>query len=506
MGILDAAANLLYKNSVWMGDLLNRIDVSRNTRQYEEMTSDFLASSSIKELKNFLRNYHFTESITSLLNFVVEDLISKASFVVNVKESEGSEIDKELSNEVSKYLQDIRLRDVILKDLNEHIYLGQYSYYLDEVNRKIYKLTKPDEGTIISTGDRIIALIYDESTNDNSYSLSSDSKNIIKSPNLITYFYKKEVIKKISYGELENKESILKELGELDKIKFLPKSISLMEGFVGRSLIDSVIYRIYQMMLREFQIDLLSIKDTLKQEIILANISPNVRDASAVADALTSIESAVNFSDFSFSVSKPEEMLNRIIYYFQHAIKVVPSLQSISSFDTMERDRITEKKERLERERDEIEKNILNNLGIPDELFSGSSNRWETMSRSSRFMTLIDSILNSEIMLVKRVCEDYIRHQKKIQTPYIVEFNISSSNVIINNTMQNQAAILEDKVRGFMNIIREAIAFAKDPNIDSQLVIDYIRSQIAMIDPVASKLIKEKWVEPKDTSGGDSSW
>jgi len=40
-------------------------------------------------------------------------------------------------------------------------------------------------------------------------------------------------------------------------------------------------------------------------------------------------------------------------------------------------------------------------MGIPEELFGGTSNRWEVISRSSRFYTFIKSILNQIVVTYK---------------------------------------------------------------------------------------------------------
>jgi len=433
-----------------------------------------------KEILDTMAGFHFVESIESLIVSTLHDLLVKSSLKPSVVNNEGKH-QEDLEKKFDAYIKKLKIRNRILKDLKDHVYYGHRVYYIkDDV---LYKIDNSDTSKIIFQGNDLVGV----KLADADMMSEENSKKVLKSEEVAVFMYDPVTIK-----ELKLNDQVQQELG---LSKDMPKFVVVAEGYQGRGIFDACIYRIYQILLKEFQADLLCMKQTLQSDIVMANVNMQDQNAIKVGQTINNIEAALNFSDFTYSSKNPLDLLTRIVYYFTHQVKVVPSLPGIAGFDKINHPDNQEKRSNLLAEIVDSKKETLNEVGIPEELFSGQSNKWEVLSRSSRFVTLIANLLAAEADMVINVCKSKFKEELRDQE-YTISLAINSSNIILNNTMQNQSDILQRKISNYVSIIDGTSKLADgNPNIDGQKLITYIKQQIAMIDPDANDFINETYTK-----------
>jgi len=475
-----------------MSDLMNNFDdswyakiVDQSMISADKTNGNWFQINSIAPvpLLDFMEGYHFLESILKLYHSIILDILSKSSFKSTITDINGV---RKIAFEttVDSEIKASKLKSVILRDLKCHLYRGSSGYHYNRTGKKIYKIKDMGNGLVFRQGD--VIKFYSPS--------GLSEKDIVLPPNLITYIQNPYVFNEYTRAEVERND-YLKIFNKSDA----PKNAIILEGLKGRGVVNDVMERMYQLALHEFQLHLLIYKEALRQDLLIANINQRGNNRAKIEEAMNDIEAGLSFADIAVSVSSPQVAFQKAVKYFQNSVKVVPSNEAIASLEPFDRLKESDKIERLSSQIERERKQILEDLGIPEELYSGSSNRWEVISRSSRLLSSIQSLLADEISVFKQFAYDTLRREfptEKI-SDYNIEFSVSQSNVIINSTMSSQMEVLSQKMRTVADLLESLTRLEGNAAVDHDEYVVWVKNQLEAIDPTSSNFIKVKTKDNK---------
>lgn len=270
--------------------------------------------------------------------------------------------------------------------------------------------------------------------------------------------------------------------------------ISYSTGF---GILDDAQTLMFEHMIKYLMRLLLSVKDTIRPDILVATMtSKQSGSADKVATALQNIEAMVNNGEnmLDFRNVDPSAMVNIIFTAVLNQIKVVPGLESYTDLRLLEQPDFKEKLTKLAEDLKDGKSSIANIIGIPEELTEGNSNRWEAMSRSSRFLTLISSKLTSISTPVKELALNRYRvltNDKTASNLEAVGVALDANNVISNQNFNAQNEVLLAKLRSFEEMLTTLTNISKTGLIDIGKLVPWYKEQIGSLDPTLPAVLED---------------
>jgi hypothetical protein len=366
---------------------------------------------------DFLETYHYVDVLLSILSSTIAEAITSTDFKISVENDSSGEME----NCIEEFFKTIHLKEVILADLRSFIYRGKYFYAVDYKNNLLRRVVNPFDVRVVERRGDPCGYLY--------------GKKFIDNFKGISYYYVKDSLEQIPRDKVQQ-EGIRVPKEDLNDKSEMGKFIVDYSIFEGKSLFRSQLLRIYQLYITEYSSYYLSLRESVRPDIIAMNMTASRKNMNQAANSAVKIESLLNVpGSLIGNVIDPLAFINELTYTLMNNIKVVPNVDSYSTMQPIDLPDSTSKRERLENEIERMTKQILANLGIPEEIYMGSSNRWEVMSRSDRYMTLNKDILNSIVRFIKQLAVN------KLITTYNKKFDLTqiNFNIEINNFMANYA-------------------------------------------------------------------
>ena len=84
-------------------------------------------------------------------------------------------------------------------------------------------------------------------------------------------------------------------------------------------------------------------------------------------------------------------------------VVVMPEHENYTNFDVLDLPSLNEKIERLSNAQISQRHKIFTNKGIPEGMFEGMGNKWDTLADASRFLTEVSDLLDSVIDFIKSI-------------------------------------------------------------------------------------------------------
>jgi hypothetical protein len=256
---------------------------------------------------------------------------------------------------------------------------------------------------------------------------------------------------------------------------------------------------------------LLTIKELINPIIFLISVGRET-DSGKATELARSVELLINnytdsssFLSGSFSI---HELMNLLI----DNIKVLPDYNdSMRNMGALDIDRLIDKLEKLRNDQKDKKDEILNQIGIPPDLFTGNMNRWEAIQRSDRLKSkvkgIIDSIKQSMQVMACNIIYTYTGCECE---PSDIEINtFAKTSIEYANATENADMVqsLTDSVSNIMRTIKDVSEDYKFVDTDKWL--DLMKQQLNNIGPEFNELITEesKKAFKKDLKDdGDGGW
>lgn len=452
----------------------------------------------VASLKPILKEYPLTKMIVGIYTSMIKDIIGKSPF--EIKLTSNDEDHPTLQNSLNEYLKDIKFKEFILENLSDALYEGSYaSYCYSDKDR--WKSVPIKCATnlvqVIDSGDIKWYIVSDSSYSSDLYSaeLGKDNPKIIDAKNILYVGFDKKPVKELSKKELKKYSSV--NLPNTFENNYVVK----LQYKVGRGVCDDILSLLFEHMLTYLMKLLLSIRNIVRPDVFLARIgdTEEEEDITQIGEALRNIESLLNntSNQSDFRVADPSSMLAMIYTSMLNMIKVVPSIANYTELEKVDLPDLTDKLRQLEENLDKVRQSIANQMGIPDELMSGQSNRWEVVSRSSRFLTAINDKLNDISRSVKDKVIQYAKDTFNKSLTYAdLDLVLDTSNIIFNQEANSRQIVMSELIGNIAKILSDVESINSTGAVDPDMVYDYVKKQFSNLDPEIPKFIIGRPQEP----------
>ena len=450
-----------------------------------------------RELYDFLWNYSFLKQILKRIKSTISDVINKSSFKVSLGDDKTTE-----SEEVDKFLGELNLIEVIKMDLSTMLYHGNYGYKINFDENRVERLVSAVDVLTEDTYCKDRRLVIDN-WNDN-----DNSGHFV----LLPYQYDPEIVDNVTEldahleetpdpNSLDEKARYLKDHPNADKI--IKHSI-----YKGTGVLDSVIYLLLLLYLKELLADLLGLKDTMRPDILTARVNDDKTDEVKIVQAMNDIEALVNQGSPSSSgdtsglsmFTSFQSLLTSINAYLVNGIKVVPEMNNFSSISKLDIPSLIGKREQLINECNQLRQRILETLGIDDSM---SDNKWDAMQKNSKYLTMIENVVDSLVLFVRTVIYEFVKfkYPKSDIKLSDIKLNLDTTNIIFNQYSVTRSRVLNDKVDALTRLMRTMTDWTDMPCIDASKVPEYIQKLVTDLDPSASVLFIQNPSKSPEESG-----
>jgi hypothetical protein len=440
---------------------------------------------------DFLESYHFLDVLLNILSSTVSEAINSTDFKISIEGDDSGEME----NCVEDFFKKVHLKETILSDVRSFIYRGKYFYAIDYKNEVLRRVTNPYEVKIIERRGDPCGYLF--------------GKKFIDNLKGASYYYTKDNLEQISRDRVVQ-EGIKAPKDDLIDKSELGKYIVDYSIFEGKSLFRSQLLRIYQLYVIEYSLYYLSLRESVRPDIIAMNIVANKKNIGQAANSANRIESMLNVpNSLVGNVVDPMAFINELTFTLMNNIKIVPNVDSYSQMSPIDIPDSVNKRDRLQQEYESIQRQILNNLGIPEEIYGGTSNRWEVMSRSDRYMTLNKDILSSIVRFIKQIAINKIesKFNKKLDLSQL-NFNIEINNFMANYANKAKLAAANERLMDIDRIIQDYSGMMNpESGLDKNNVKEFYRKLLLGSDPTVIPLLgldqdkaDRRGLHPKDAN------
>jgi hypothetical protein len=214
---------------------------------------------------------------------------------------------------------------------------------------------------------------------------------------------------------------------------------------------------LYQIYLNDIMAQCLGIKDTLKQTILTVSVSGETKRTINLNNITNAMERALNANDSLILNQDPTSLVNKMTSRLMNNIKVLGNITEFSQIGKLEADDDSGKRDKLQAELDKMKQQILDNLGIPQELASNAvtSNRWEILSRSDRYLSAITRLLKLCADIVKRTASSMLRAIGQDIPETDISYSLINSTNVQSQLSRNKVMSLAENTQYLCQAVQE---------------------------------------------------
>ena len=363
----------------------------------------------------YLHDWSYTHLLLDNLTNPVKEILQSSKPTVKLPEAVQ---DKELY--INKQLEKIDILRIINDNIDTIIYDKPMIRYLcydkdSEIFTSLPIDVRDTDTKIIKKYDKIVGIMHRDK-------FVSIEKLILGYDILVES--KDEKLDNIN-DKLKTDSDDLKEVS--DEVK---DDIIIYQSFDIKTTFWYQSPLLYQIYLNDIMAQCLGIKDTLRQTIMTVQVNGDSKRTINLNNITNGMERALNANDSLILNQDPTTLINKMTSRLMNSYKVLGGISDFAQIAKLDADDDSAKREKLQVELDKMKQQLLDNLGIPQELASNvtSSNRWEILSRSDRYLSAITRLLKICADIVKRTASSMLRTIGQD----IPETNISYS--LINST------------------------------------------------------------------------
>ena len=440
---------------------------------------------------DYLKDYHFTSAVLDILSSCLKDVISKSDFHVSITN------DDDRTNRANNFIDSIQLKQFVLDNLRDMIYHGVYAFGIDYKDAKLYALDNPYDCYVLTNTKDVLGYEIGGSIRSNN--------------NICCYYYQLDYIESIGkrnddkndYSMLNNnnnkdnnwqtKTTQMQEVDNnksdnlggynLNYVNGIPEDIADLvvkfKKYKPYGLFNSKLFRIFQMFSIETALYFLSLRESMKPTLLgMTTSSGKQIDLANAINMANSIEDILNSPVTGLAqLNNPTVYMNQLTWTMLNNIRVMPTLDQYQNISDISQGDMSAKREKLAQELENIRKEILQELTIPEEIFGGSGSRWDQYSRSDRFITTIDTFLTSISNMVKQIICKLVG----ISTVSI-SFNIDTSSLVASFDVKNKLSQMSDKLSDLTRIIQSFKDVVENEYCVPTAAYEYLRNSIGAID------------------------
>lgn len=410
---------------------------------------------------DYLQNWDYVKGLVDLYASPMKEILTKDAYKISFNKPEL----KKYEDFINKSIAEMNLQENLLSSLDTTIYRGAYfkllTFNKDAKKFNIIDTVKPWKTVYVTRLGQSLGYIRRNSH------FIDNSKAIFGAYSL----HQKKAIPLESVKNPKLKESIIKQLGgSIDKedepdilayVHYLPRSI-----FWGQAS------KLFQIYLNDFILQFLALKDSIRPDLFTVTVQALAKKTVNTARVVQSIEEVLNQGSNLLVQQDPQSMVSQVVFALFNNARVLPAVENYSSISNMDLASLKEKRSQLQQENEELKRQVIANLGAPEELQTGQGNRWEILSRSDRYLNAI----NSEIAVYENVVKDCVVSMMSLMGRYCkqedITFSLLNDTPLQSQMSRNKSEMLNNSMIDSINIINSVKALIGTGYVEPEKVLN----------------------------------
>ena len=390
---------------------------------------------------DFLESWDFVQGLIDSFASPLKEVLNKNQIKVSFKSSELSKY----TDWVNNVLLDIDLKHAMMDSLSSVIYRGTFfkllSYNKETRKFHLVDVDKPWSTSKVNRLGKPMGYLR--------------NKKFVDYSEGVFGCYRSHVTKRVTLDKVTSKtvkDKVIEDIGK-EYDKRMESEITVYTHSVGRSVFYGQATKLFQIYLNDFVSQFLALKDSVRQDLLAVTVSALPKKTTNTAKVVQSIEEAVNQGANLLVQQDPYTLLNQVVFSLFNNVRVLPMVDSYSSITNIDLANLKDKRQQLQNETDELKRQVISNLSIPEELQSGSGNRWEILSRSDKFLTAINSYISIFDSVVKSSVVAILRSVGRYCTEDDIAFSFINDTPLQSQMSRNKAGLFIDSLRDSINAI-----------------------------------------------------
>ncbi len=432
---------------------------------------------------------------------VLTSMTKDISVTVNLKRNK-KDLEKVIASEVQKYLNKIDIKNLIRYVINDVVYYGSYSFWVDAKTLDLEYLYDP-YAVITVLGKNQNPIGYLLNTHSGMVFVRKEDANIFRigSDEIVLYSRIYSLNEEDIKGYLENSSerarkfinhyanSALKNIDTNSFIRDYAFSAALPLFYYSRM-------RLREYVLKEIVIALVTLRD-----LLFPTVYTMLYDYPAVnytvQNLADQIEDILNsYVDVAGLIGVKGD-LTRVLNMITYSVRVLPDFKGfLSNLNAIDTSKMTEKIDKYKSDLNELLEQILNEIAIPSEAFTGRSTYWESLRQSDRFSTKIAnicaSIENSISNFLESIMPKIIKQNMIKESGYLKVklFDLTIADIA---KMQNSIETIQNYVTTAFDTLSDTIDRIKSmEHTKPEVTTEFAKNVLYYVFPDVDKMIDFK--------------
>ena len=415
---------------------------------------------------SYLRDWWMVQSLVESFASPLREVLDKNQLVISFDNEELKRYEDFINNKLSE----IDLKRKINDSLFDMIYWGTFykflTYNSDKKEFNLIDIREPWKTTYVERLSKPMGFLR--------------AGNFVDISEGVFSAYKLYPIKRISLDKVtipELRKQLQEDMGRTFDEKMRAEIVAYTH-FRPRSVFWGQAELLFQVYLNELILQFLALKDSVRQDLITVIVQSLPKKTINTAKVAQSIEEALNQGSNLLVQQDPRSLMGSVIFSLFNSARVLPSVENYSSIQKLDLLDLKDKRAQLQAENDELKKQLLANLGIPEELQAGTGNRWEILSRSDKYLTAINSYISMADDVVKNTVVSMMRLMGRYCEKSDVNFSFINDTPLQSQMSRNKAALFIDSLRDTVNAINGVKMIVSTGFVDPHKVMGDFLDQI----------------------------
>lgn len=433
---------------------------------------------------DYLKDWYFVKFLIDAFKNPLLEIIQKTDIKVTIKDSQFKNQEDWINNHIIKS----NLKSEIVNSLSDMIYYGRFFravVYSEE--EKTFRLARIKDETPVDfafqMGDPIGYLIDP----------GADATYMTRSKAIgAAYMFRNAEYKSIDELDPEIQQVIYKKLGVKDLTPELAKNIVGLETKTPTSTFYAQAGLLFKLYINEILSQFASLRDTFKQNLLAITLSGNAKNTTEAARFVQAVESVVNQDSSVIYNQSVSALIAQMISKILNDTRVLPMVEEYSKAELLDwNDRSADLKRLLD-EIDSLRSQILSSFGIPEELFGISSNRWEILSKSDRYLTTITTYADQASNIVRSFAQMCLLNRGYDVDIDDIVFNFQNDTEIQAQRSQHEVDNFDASLSKVNNMLNNFRVLLASGFVDPEKAVDELIDKLQSNGVVMSKSFRSR--------------
>lgn len=269
--------------------------------------------------------------------------------------------------------------------------------------------------------------------------------------------------------------------------------------YATKSIFYSLTNKIKDYLVKDVLATILSIKDVLTPILLRLGVDlTRASDTAELSKTVNELESKINDVIDESIVASGQLSLDEIIKGVLSTTRLIPDPGNLlSNMDEINMAPIKDKLNQIKEERQNSKDSVMDDLGIPADLFDGGSNQYEVLTRSQRYETTISTILTNlksifitNILKLAKLSGNFSTDELKLLVG--AKCNVFKVSTIDITKRSQQIEQQQTLAQSLQSLIETYTSLIKDnPIVIKEKALSKLRLGLAQIDPEYSEMISD---------------